>query len=213
MIMTADLSPLDFPFDSELNDRALDIAVLQFADHGAHSTAMAHIAAAVERGTGARPADFRRAYPTRLDLVYAITLRTTRTFVLRQIDGSGPESTPIDRISGLIRAHIEFRWEHRVEEELRRAAAPALRSVSVARYRELSNLMRDYRDHVRRLVEDARAAEAVTATDAAAAAANLIATLDGILNWYEPSGGLSLSELGDVYVDLIIHHHLGAPRT
>ncbi|PSK96502.1 TetR family transcriptional regulator [Murinocardiopsis flavida] len=212
MIMTADLSPLDFPFDSDLTERALDIAVQQFADHGPNSTDMARVAAAVERGTGARPVDFRRAYPTRLDLVYAITLRTTRRFVLRQIDGFDADSPPIDRISRLIRAHIEFRWEHRVEEELRRAAAPALRSISSARYRELSGLMRDYRDHVRRLIEAAQSTGAVTANDAAGAAANLIATLDGILNWYEPSGGLSLSELGDVYVDLIIHHHLGAPR-
>lgn len=212
MIMTADLSPFDFPSDPDRTERTLDAAAQVLARRGARSRDIALIAAEVGRVTGTDPDAFRRAFPTRLDIVYAVTLRATHRFVRQQIDGTDASAAPIERISRLIRTHIEFRWEHRLEAELRRELAPALRSFSPSRYRGLSRLLHAYRDHVSAIIAEGRSAGVFTVSAPESAAATLIDTLDGILNWYDPDGGLSLGELGDVYVDLIIHHHLGAVR-
>ncbi|GAB3205238.1 hypothetical protein GCM10027294_02800 [Marinactinospora endophytica] len=202
MIMTADLSPLD----SRRTGRALDVATRLFGEHGVSRVDMTVIA----REAGIDALTLRRAFPTKVDLVHAIALRTTRALVAgRLVDDSG---TPVERLSRLVRAHVGFCWRHRTEEELRRSLTPALRAVYPARHREISDLLRAYREHIDALISAGRAQGLFVPRRPGVSAGTVLEMLDGALNWYDPSDGLSVTQLGDVYVDLIIHHLLGAPR-
>ncbi|MFC7330597.1 TetR/AcrR family transcriptional regulator [Marinactinospora rubrisoli] len=202
MIMTADLSPLDI----RLTERVLDAAVRVFARRDARDVGMPAIA----REAAVEPDLLRRLFPTKLDLVYAVTNRSTRTLVTRQIAADRPDEPAVRRLSALIRTHIEFSWEHRTEEELRRALLRTLRVVYPERHREMIRHLRRYREHIGEIITAGRQAGIFASGPTGGA---VLETLDGILNWYEPAGGLTLTALGDVYVDLIVHHQLGAPRT
>ncbi|NYE48946.1 AcrR family transcriptional regulator [Spinactinospora alkalitolerans] len=201
--MTADLSPLD----TRLTERALDVAIRLFARDGTRDVRMSDIAHEAD----VDPVDLRRAFPTKLDLIHAIIVRSTRQLLERQMTVSDEEKAPVERLSLFIRTHIEFSSEHRTEEELRRSVLPTLRAINPSRHREISDLLRGYREHVRGLIAAGRDAGVLAPSRPAVAAASVLETLDGILNWYDPSGGLSVQELGNVYADMIIHHLLGAP--
>ncbi|MBB6170978.1 AcrR family transcriptional regulator [Nocardiopsis mwathae] len=206
--MTADLSP----HDTRLAADTLDAATSIFARHGPHGLGMASLTREITERTGIGIVEFRRDFPTRLDLMYAVVLRSTRELVARQIsDFSSPES-PVDRLSQLVRRHIDHCWKHRTEEELRRALLPTLRAIHPVRYRELSDQLRLYREHIREIIGDGVGQGHFRVAGPGMAAGTVLETLESILNWYDPEGGLSLPELGDVYVDLIIHHQLRCPR-
>ncbi|WP_341770554.1 TetR/AcrR family transcriptional regulator [Actinorugispora endophytica] len=161
------------------------------------------------------PVDFRRAFPTKLDLIYEITVHCTRSLVSRETSAAAAERSPLEQMRGLIRRHIEFSWEHRTELELRRALMPTLRAIYPARHRELSGVLRAYRDRVQGIIERGRELGQFARpgpSEEPASAATVLQTLESILNWYDPDADLTLAQLSDVYVDLIIHHLLDAPR-
>ncbi len=206
--MTADLSP----DDARLTEQSLDSARRLFATHGIHGIDMATLVREISRETGLKHRELRRAYPTRMDLVYAVVLRSTRTLVTAQIGDSVSPDSPVDRLSRLIRRHIDFCWDHRTEEALRRDLLPRLRVIHPTRYQELYEHMNGYQEHVCRIIDQGTNAGSFRALHSATAATTVLETLDSMLNWYEPEGGLTLPQLGDVYVDLIVHHQLGCPR-
>ncbi|MFC4562530.1 TetR/AcrR family transcriptional regulator [Nocardiopsis mangrovi] len=208
MIMTADLSP----HDARSPDRTLTAAAEIFARHGMHGPSMAVLAREITGRTGGDVIAFRRAYPTRLDLVYAVALDATRSLVAAQTTDSGGIDPAATRLGRLVRRHVAHCWEHRTAEELRRTLQPTLRAINPARHRELSALRRDYRGFIRDLIGDGMAEGDFRVADPAAASGAVLDTLDSTFNWYDGDGGMSVTELGDVCVDLIVHHQLGAER-
>lgn len=204
--MTADLSPKKtFP-----TERVLDSAVRLFAEHGPDSVSMYAIAFRA----GVDPASFRRVFPTKLDLVYALALDRTRALVAQETAADAAALSPLEQMCGLIRRHIAFSWEHRTALELRRALLPTLRAMSPARHRELSGLLRAYRDRVHGIIERGRALGQFVPPSSSepVSAMTVLKTLESILDWYDPAADLSLAQLSDVYVDLVVHHLLGAAR-
>ncbi|WP_345556674.1 TetR/AcrR family transcriptional regulator [Streptomonospora halophila] len=207
MIMTADLTH----HDAQTLDRTLNAAARSFARHGLHGPDMASVAREVAGETGLDPADFRRAFPTRLDLACAIALHSARRLVRDQLADRGP-GAPHKRLERLVRRHIDHCRHHRTEEDLRRTVLPTLRAVHPGRHRELAELRQSYRDHLRTVVADGTAQGRFRVADPGAAAGTVLEALESVVNWYDPEDGLTAAELGDVYTDLIVHHHLGAPR-
>ncbi|MBB4932603.1 AcrR family transcriptional regulator [Lipingzhangella halophila] len=206
--MTADLSP----HDARLTEQSLDTARRLFSRHGVRGIDMATLVREITRETGANLLELRRAYPTRMDLVYAVVLRSTRTLVTAQLGDSGAPDDPVGRLSRLIRRHIDFCWDHWTEEGLRRDLLPRLRTIHPTRYRELYDHMRSYHEHICGIITQGNSQGSFRVVSPGAAAETVLETLDSILNWYEPEGGLTLPQLADVYVDLIVHHQLGCPR-
>ncbi|GAA4909144.1 TetR family transcriptional regulator [Streptomonospora salina] len=205
--MTADLSRID----TQTFDRILCAAARVFARHGLRGLEMASIAAAVADETGVAPAALRRDFPTRLDLACAIALNSGRRLVDDQLADRRP-GEPAERIERLVRRHIDHFRHRRAEEDLRRTVLPTLRAVDPARYRELSELRTTYLHHLRSIVADGATQGRFPVDSPDASASAVLETLESVVNWYEPGDGLSAQELGDVYTDLIVHHHLGGPR-
>ncbi|RNL83680.1 TetR/AcrR family transcriptional regulator [Halostreptopolyspora alba] len=206
--MTADLSP----HDSRLTEQSLDVARRLFSQHGVRGIDMATLVREITRETGVSLLEFRRAYPTRMDLVYAVVLRSTRTLVTAQTGDSATPHSPTERLSRLIRRHIDFCWDHWIEEGLRRDLMPRLCTIHPTRYGELYDHMRAYQEQICGIILQGSREGSFKVSHAGGAADTVLETLDSILNWYEPEGGLTLPQLADVYVDLVVHHQLGCPR-
>ncbi|MEY9213216.1 TetR family transcriptional regulator [Thermobifida halotolerans] len=206
--MTADLSPQDVSFTKH----ALDTAGRLFSEHGPNSVSMYTIASAA----GVDPADFRRVFPSKLDLIHQLVLDRTKTLVERETTATDTELSPVEQMRALIRRHIEFNCRCRTELELRRVLLPTLRAISPRRYRELSQLLRAYHDRVHRLIEQGCALGLFHPSDDSrepVSATTVLRTLESSLNWYEPDSKLPLEQLSDVYEDLVLHHLLGVARS
>ncbi|OOC53063.1 MULTISPECIES: TetR/AcrR family transcriptional regulator [Nocardiopsis] len=190
----------------------LDCAARLFAEHGSRGLATSALIRRVSAETGTDAASLRRAFPTWFDLAYAVVLRSTRERVDGQLAADQPGLPAAERMSSLVRRHVEIGWKHRAATSLAHEILPVLRAVHPDRHREVGSLTRTYREHVRGIIVDGLVAGAFGVDEPGRAADEVLATFDSLLHWYEPEAGLSLDDLGAVYVDLVLHHHLGHPR-
>lgn len=206
--MTADPSPHSLRTTAPV----LDCAARLFAEHGSRGMAMSDLTHRIATETNIDAAYLRRAFPTRYDLTYAVVLRATRERVGDQLTADAPDRPPTERMSDLVRSYVSSGWRHRAAIALSQELLPTLRAVHPARHREISSLHRAFREHVREIIVAGVAGGQFQIRDTGKAADSVLETFDSLLHWYDPEAGLSLSDLGGVYVDLVIHHHLRCPR-
>lgn len=206
--MTADLSPHALRTTAPV----LDCAAHLFAEHGSRGMAMSDLTHRIAAETDTDAACLRRAFPTRFDLSYAVVLRATRERVNGQLAADEPGRPPTERMSDLVRRHVSSGWKHRAAIALSQELLPTLRAIHPARHREISSLHRAFREHVREIIVAGVTSDQFRIRDTGKAADSVLETFDSLLHWYDPEAGLSLSDLGGVYVDLVIHHHLRCPR-
>ncbi|MFV2194796.1 TetR/AcrR family transcriptional regulator [Nocardiopsis sp. LOL_012] len=190
----------------------LDCAARLFAEHGAHGATMPALTRWIASETGTDPADLRRAFPARTDLAYAVVLRATRTRLDEQLAADTPGAHPVERMSSLVRRHVSSGWEHRATAALEQELLPVLRAVHPTRHRELTGLKHAYRALVEEIITRGRAEGSFLVDAPASAADEVLGTLDSLLHWYHADSDLGLDDLGTVFVDLVVHHHLGCPR-
>ncbi|MEV2275025.1 TetR/AcrR family transcriptional regulator [Nocardiopsis sp. NPDC049922] len=206
--MTADTSPQALRTTAPV----LDCAARLFAEHGSRGIAMSALTERIASETGTDAASLRRAFPTRFDLAYAVVLCSTRERVNGQLTADDAAAPPRERMAELVRRHVALGWKHRAATALSHELLPVLRAVHPSRHREIVCLTRAYREHLREIIRDGVVSRTFAIRDPGRAADEVLETLDSLLHWYDPDGGLSMEDLGAVYVDLVVHHHLGCPR-
>ncbi|WP_067600912.1 TetR family transcriptional regulator [Nocardiopsis listeri] len=206
--MTADLSPHALRTTAPVLERAARL----FDEHGSRGMPMSVLTQRLAVETDIDAADLRRAFPTRLDLIHAVVLHATHEHVQDRLAADDPRASATERMAGLVRGHITGGWKHRTALALSRELMPTLRAIDPARYRELAGLYRALRERVREIVLAGVTEGRFMVTDTGGAADKVLETFDSLVHWYEPEAGLSLRDLSEVYVDLVIHHQLGCPR-
>ena len=137
------------------------------------------------------------------DVLWSIVDSTATAFERRADEALSDAGTgdPVDRLAALVEAHIET-----VTTDPERA------SVFVTEWRHLSpdrraaiGQRRDAYEHrFRELIEDGIAVGAFRQTDAAIAAAFMLAALNGIPAWYREDGRLSADRIADHFIDLAL---------
>ncbi|GHD14892.1 hypothetical protein GCM10007147_01420 [Nocardiopsis kunsanensis] len=205
--MTADLSPDDL----RTTDSVLDCAARLFAEHGPRSLALPTLTHRIAEESGADHHTLSRAFPTRWDLARAVVLRAVRERVESLLAADRPWAPAAERVCAFVRHHVLISWKHRSALELARVLLPSLRAADPERYREIALLHRDYRDHVRAIIEDG-VREGVFHVDSVELATRSVLSTCDSLEWYEPDDDLRLDDLAGVYADLVLHHQLGHPR-
>ncbi|MBE2997463.1 TetR family transcriptional regulator [Nocardiopsis sp. HNM0947] len=205
--MTADTSPDVL----RTTGPVLDCAARLFAEHGPRSLTMSTLAHRIADETGADTDSLHRAFPTRLDLAHAVVLRSTRERVEGQLRADRTSEPAHERVCSLVRHHVHTSWKHRAAVELARDLMPALRAVSPGRYRQIAQMHRDYRLHVRDIISAGVGEGSFHVESVEAATRSVLDTCDS-LEWYAPDDDLSLDGLTGVYIDLVLHHQLGHPR-
>jgi AcrR family transcriptional regulator len=179
-------------------------AARTFAVQGYAAVGMRDVAEAV----GIRGASLYHHFASKEEILYAICLTVTEEpnrLNLPLLDAPG---TPSDRLTALVRAHLEHLHRRQVEHQV---GLHELASLTP----EHRAVVDDHRRHYQRRVRDVVAAGMVsgefTVPDARLAALAMCDMLNGFSHWFHEGRELGLEDVVTGYVDLIVGRLLGSP--
>jgi TetR/AcrR family transcriptional regulator, cholesterol catabolism regulator len=181
-----------------------DAASALFREHGYAATSVRQIARALDL----QGASLYAHVASKEDVLWSIVDRTASRFEHAAETSDEPSMLPAERLARLVRAHVRVITEQ-----------PGAATVFVHEWRGLNGdrraavlARRDrYERRWRMLIEEGAASGAFARVDAAAAAAFLLAALNGVAAWYRPDGRLSAGSLADSYVDLALRSLTAGP--
>jgi AcrR family transcriptional regulator len=179
-------------------------AARTFAVQGYAAVGMRDVSEAV----GIRGASLYHHFASKEEILYAICLTVTEEpnrLNLPLLDAPG---TPSDRLTALVRAHLEHLHRRQVEHQV---GLHELASLTP----EHRAVVDDHRRHYQRRVRDVVAAGMVsgefTVPDARLAALAMCDMLNGFSHWFHEGRELGLEDVVTGYVDLIVGRLLGSP--
>jgi AcrR family transcriptional regulator len=181
------------PTRSAIDEAALEL----FARLGYHATSMRAIAAAA----GVQPASLYHWYPSKESILFGMQdafmdglIREVRAAMERQ-------DRPAHRLAAAVRAHVVYHGRHSREAFVTdteiRALEPVTQAKLIARrdgYEEI------FEAPIRAGVQrgELRCAQSRVATYA------ILLQCTGVALWFDPRGKLSLDEVADVHVELVL---------
>ena len=176
-----------------------DVASALFHERGYSATSVRDIAAALD----IRGASLYAHVTSKEDVLWSIVDRAASTFeaAADRAEGANQNRPPADRLSALVRAHVEVI-----------AADPQLASVFVSEWRHLSAARkatvlrrRDaYESRFRQAIGQGMATGDFGSTDPGLAATFILTALNGLATWYRPDGRLKPDRIADHYADLAV---------
>lgn len=180
-------------------DRILAVATDLFAREGYHAVGMR----AIGNAAGIRAATLYNYFPSKTQILYAISIRVTRDFVdshIGLLDGKGSRSL---RLVRLLREHIRYFWEQRegVGVLLRE-----LRALEADDREEVQGIRRRYQNRIREFIAAGVLEGEFDVRDVKVATLAILDMINGIVvrDWFKPGRPLSIDELADLYADLAV---------
>lgn len=178
-------------------DKIVDAALDSFAKYGYHATSMRKLAETV----GIQTASLYHWYPGKEALLTSIMddflgqlARDVRAAVERH-------ATPIDRLGAAVRTHVIHHGRYR------RAAFVTdteVRALTGAERTRIVGIRDSYADLVRGLIMDGVESGDFRCSDPKIAALAILLECTGVAVWFSPSGPLTLEEVGEIHVDLVL---------
>jgi AcrR family transcriptional regulator len=183
-------------------DAIVSAAARFFAERGYAAVGMRDVAEAV----GVRGPSLYHHFASKEEILYAICLTVTDEPNAQNLPLLDAPGTATERLSALVRAHLRHlhrrRTEHVVGLHELAALAPEHRAV-------VDGHRRHYQHRVREVIAAGAAAGELTVPDPHLAAFAVCDVLNGLSNWFRADGDLTLDEVADGYVDLIVGRMLG----
>ena len=187
-------------------DDVIAAATELFARSGFHAVGMRAIADAV----GIRSSSLYHYFPSKIDLLHAIALDSTRLFSEMQLPGLADQSTAADRLTRLLRAHILYFHLHRMEEAVGLRELQALRESAPERHAEVQRFRRRYQDAIETVVAAGMAAGEFDCHDAHLSTLALLGMVTSVNIWFRETGAYTIEHVADEYADIAVSRILGA---
>ena len=181
-----------------LRGQILENAIRLFYERGFDATSIRDIAEAV----GISSSTLYHHFTNKQDILHAAVARFMSDFVDALVPTlRDPSATPTERIRRAVRLHIEFSDDRRPEllvgNPIRNALDPAHRDLGL-------KLQRAYHDAVRDTIDEGCRAGEFTVRDVSVTTMAVLDMLNGIREWFSPTGPLTRSEIIDRYIDLVM---------
>ncbi len=174
------------------------VAIRQIYDRGYEAMNLRQLAADV----GIQAGSLYNHIKNKQDLLFDI-MRTVMTDLHRdlnrELDGDGDCRR---ELRGFIDVHIRFNTRRRKEVFI---SNMELRSLDKGNHKSIVAMRAAYEDRLRGILARGREEAAWSIDDVDVTAYALIAMLSGVVNWYRASGRLSIDELIDTHIELILH--------
>lgn len=195
-----------FPVSNSRRDDVLVAATELFAKHGFHAVGMRAIADAV----GIRGSSLYHYFPSKLDLLYAIALDSTRAFIEVQLADLSPAPTYADRLRRIIHDHVIYFHHHRLEEAVGLREMQELRNEAPERYAEIQKIRRSYQDALEQLIVDGTAKGEFDCPDAHLATLATLGMVNSVNDWFRLNGRNTIEDVAESYAEIAIGRILGA---
>ncbi|MEZ5791943.1 MAG: hypothetical protein R3D34_14570 [Nitratireductor sp.] len=109
----------------------------------------------------------------------------------------------------LVRFHIRYHAERADEVFI---SYMELRNLEGQNFRTVEKLRQDYERYLRDILEQCRAAAVFAIADVPVTAMAIIAMLTGVTTWYRSGGRLSIREVEEIYVTMVLGKCWNAPH-
>ena len=194
--------------EPQLDRRAaiIQTASALFAEHGYGSVGMRTIADAV----GVKAPSLYHHFPSKLDLLYAVSIVATESFISEQLPELEGPGTATERLSRVLRRHVLYFHEHRLEEAVGLRELAQLREGAPDQYEHVQRQRRAYQDALRRTIAEGAAAGELRVDDPRLATLAVLGLVNSINQWFDDQGPRTIEEVADAYVDLAVGRLLGA---
>ena len=187
-------------------DEVIVAATELFARHGFHAVGMRAIADAV----GIRGSSLYHYFPSKLDLLHAIALDSTRAFIEVQLPHVEGIPSYVDRLRDLIHAHVLYFHEHRQEEAVGLRELQELRENAPERYAEIQTIRRSYQNALERMITEGLASGEFDCDDAHLATLAVLGLVNSVNDWFRVTGRYTIEQVAASYADIAVGRILGA---
>lgn len=187
-------------------DEVLQAAAQLFAEQGFHSVGMRAIADAV----GVRGSSLYHYFPSKIDLLHAIAVDSTQAFIESQLADLGPNPTYATRVGAVMRDHVLYFHEHRMEESVGLRELQELRRHKPSAYTELQTMRRRYQSAIEIMISEGRANGEFTCDDPHLTTLVILGMVNTVNDWYRPHRDGPIEKVADAYADIIVNRVLGA---
>lgn len=172
-----------------------DAALELFARHGFAAVSMRQIAAEVGLQAGA----LYSYTPDKQTLLFELMRGHMQALMQARADLGNPKQ-PIDTLEQFTRFHIEF---HLPRADLVFISYMELRNLSPDNFAVIEGMRKEYETELETILVDGATQGQITTKDPKITALAIIAMLTGVSTWYRDQGRLSVSDVADLYWDLV----------
>lgn len=187
-------------------DDIVAAAAALFARDGYHEVGMRAVADAL----GIRGASLYHHYSSKEEILYAIALSVTREPVEQHLPLLDEPGTPATRLAALVRAHLEHLSRRRVEHLV---GLQEMNSLTPEHRAEIDEYRRYYQRRVRDVVAAGVRVGELDVQDVHLASLAMLDMLNGISRWFSDRGALTVTQLADQYVRLVVTGLLRGPSS
>jgi AcrR family transcriptional regulator len=184
-------------------EEIVTVAARTFADRGYAHVGMRDIADAV----GIRGASLYHHFAAKEEILYAVCLTVTREPCEENLPLLDAAGTPPRRMAMLARAHLRHLYRRRVEHLV---GLHEMASLTPEHRAEIDGHRRYYQRRVRDVITAGMRSGEFTVPDAQLAAFGVLDMLNGFSAWFRDDRGLSLDDVVEGYVELVVGRTLGA---
>jgi AcrR family transcriptional regulator len=188
-------------------DEIVRVATRLFARDGYRAVGMRTIADAV----GIRTSSLYHHFPSKQDLLYAISLDVTRDFIRAHAGVLTSDAPAAERLAAFVRGHVTYFAAHRLEQAVGRRE---LRELSAEHVAEVLSYQRTYQQRVERFFHEAVDSGEFRVADPSVAALAVLDMVNGIGGWYREGDRLSIDAIADLYVAMalgLVGHRAAGP--
>lgn len=181
---------------SEITGPRIRAAALRlFAEHGYAAVSMRQIAAAVNLQAGA----LYNYTPDKQALLFTLMKDHMDDLLSRRSDLPATDCA-LTQLEGFVRFHISYHLER---PDLVFIAYMELRNLDPGNFAVIESLRRDYENALETILRGGVAAGLFDIADTKLTTLAVIAMLTGVTTWYRPGGRLSVSQVQDLYCDMV----------
>jgi AcrR family transcriptional regulator len=188
-------------------DLVLAAAAELFAEHGYHGVGMRAIGDAV----GIRGPSLYHYFPSKADLLSAITLASTTEFIDAHLPPFEHDPEVLGALRRMLRAHILYFREHRVEQKVSLRELSTLGAIDPVRHAEVQRGRRRYQRAIESRIAFGVSDGQIAAIDPRLAAFAILGLVNGINDWFRDSGPLTIEQVADQYCGFVVDRLLAPP--
>ena len=124
------------------------------------------------------------------------------TEVLAALEAEAITGSPAERLEAFTRFHVRF---HLPRRDAIFVNYMELRNLTPENFARIGAMRRTYEAALEAILRDGVAEGTFQIADLRVTTFAMIALLTGLTNWYDPGGRLSVAEVEDIYVDLMLN--------